>query len=83
MVRAAIDGDLDGVPTVRDPIFGVEVPTVVPGVPSEVLQPRGTWPDADAYDAQARRLARMFRENFERFEGAVDRAVMAAGPAAG
>ena len=41
MVRAALNGELADVPYERDPIFGVEVPTEVPGVPSEVLRPRG------------------------------------------
>jgi phosphoenolpyruvate carboxykinase (ATP) len=80
MVHAALDGALEGVATVTDPVFGVEVPTAVPGVPTEVLTPRGTWADGDAYDAQARRLAAMFRENFERFAGRVSREVAAAGP---
>ncbi len=80
MVRAALDGALEGVPTVTHPVFGVEVPTAVPDVPAEVLDPRGTWADAAAYDEQARRLAAMFVENFERFAGRVDAQVVAAGP---
>ncbi len=80
MVRAALNGDLDGVETVTDPVFGVEVPVHVPGVPDEVLQPRGTWADAAAYDAQASRLAAMFVENFKRFEDSVEPAIVAAGP---
>ncbi len=80
MVRAALDGALADVPTVTDPVFGVEVPVSVPGVPAEVLTPRDTWADRDAYDAQARRLARMFRDNFERFADRVAPAVAAAGP---
>ncbi len=82
MVRAALDGLLEGVPTVTDPVFGVEVPTAVPDVPAEVLRPRGTWADQDAYDEQARRLAGMFVENFERFTGRVGSQVAAAGPRA-
>ncbi len=80
MVRAALDGLLEGVPTVTDPVFGVQVPTEVPGVPAEVLDPRGTWADGDAYDAQARRLAAMFVENFERYAGRVSAEVAGAGP---
>jgi phosphoenolpyruvate carboxykinase (ATP) len=53
MVRAALNGELDDVATRRDPIFGVEVPTEVPGVPSGILDPRSTWADGAAYDAQA------------------------------
>ena len=80
MVRAALEGRLDDVPTVTDPIFGVQVPTHVPDVPADVLQPRGTWPDAAEYDRQAARLAQMFAENFERYAEGVGDDVRAAGP---
>jgi phosphoenolpyruvate carboxykinase (ATP) len=80
MVRAAINGLLDDVPTVIDPIFHVEVPTSCPDVPSEVLQPRQTWHDKDAYDRQARTLARMFSENFADYASGVPAAVRRAGP---
>src|SRR5262245_7501328 len=63
MVRAALSGALDGIPTRRDPVFGVEVPVEVPGVPAPFLDPRGTWQDQDAYDRQALELARMFAAN--------------------
>jgi phosphoenolpyruvate carboxykinase (ATP) len=82
MVRAAINGDLDGVETVSDPVFNVAVPTHVPGVPDEVLQPRGTWADMDAYDATARKLAGMFHLNFAGYAGGVPEAVRDAGPIA-
>ena len=80
MVRAALAGALDDVVTARDPIFGLEVPQDVPGVPGEVMNPRGTWPDGAAYDAQARKLAEMFRKNIEKFGDQVDAKVKAAGP---
>jgi len=83
MVRAALDGRLDGVPTVTDPIFGVEVPTSCPGVPDEILPPRDTWPDPDEYDRRARELARMFVENFDQFEGGVTEGIRSAGPRVG
>jgi len=80
MVRAALAGRLDNVRTIQEPAFGLAVPTEVPGVPAEVLLPRGTWADASAYDAQACRLAELFRRNFEQFEDQVQDAVRAAGP---
>jgi phosphoenolpyruvate carboxykinase (ATP) len=80
MVRAALNGQLDDVPTRTDPIFNVEVPTFVPDVPSEVLDPRSTWQDTAAYDAQAHKLARMFAENFAAFADGVPASVRAAGP---
>ena len=80
MVRAAVAGKLDAVPTQAEPVFGLAVPAAVPGVPSEVLMPRATWPDPAAYDKQAAELAARFRENFKRFEGKASAAVKAAGP---
>jgi phosphoenolpyruvate carboxykinase (ATP) len=56
------------------------VPTVVPDVPGDVLAPRATWADPAAYDAQARKLATMFRENFEQYRAQVPESVAAAGP---
>jgi phosphoenolpyruvate carboxykinase (ATP) len=82
-VRAALSGALDAIPTQTDPIFGVEVPTSCPGVPAELLQPRATWADKDAYDAQARRLARMFVRNAAAHTDRVPAAILAAGPDAG
>jgi phosphoenolpyruvate carboxykinase (ATP) len=82
MVRAALNGDLTGVPTVIDPIFRVEVPTAVPGVPAEVLIPRDTWSDPAAYDTAARRIAHMFTENFAAYADGVSEAVRRAGPIA-
>jgi phosphoenolpyruvate carboxykinase (ATP) len=80
MVRAALAGALNGIRYQPDPVFGFEVPTEVPGVPPEVLAPRATWADPIAYDAQARRLATMFRENFEQYRSAVAEDVAKAGP---
>jgi phosphoenolpyruvate carboxykinase (ATP) len=82
MVRAALSGALDGATFTRDPVFGFEIPSAVPEVPPGVLMPRATWKDPAAYDAQARELVRMFRENFEQFRPQVAEAVAAAGPTA-
>src|SRR5947207_1467426 len=80
MVRAALAGKLDRIPTTPDPVFGVEVPLQVPGVPDDLLLPRGTWRDPAPYDAQAHRLAQMFRDNFAQFQDQVHAAVGDAGP---
>jgi phosphoenolpyruvate carboxykinase (ATP) len=82
MVRAALAGELDEVETTEVPFFGLRVPAAVPGVPSEVLQPRETWADREAYDAQARTLAEAFQKNFEQFADRVPEAVRSAGPRA-
>ncbi len=83
MVNAALNGHLDGVEVVADPIFGVQIPTRCPGVPQEVLFPKNTWSDPAAYDAQAAKLAGMFVANFKQFEDRVSDGVKAAGPRAG
>ncbi|MBI2833416.1 MAG: phosphoenolpyruvate carboxykinase [Acidobacteria bacterium] len=80
MIRAALSGELDGVPYERDPVFNVEIPTACPGVPTEVLRPRQTWKNPADYDRQAARLARMFQDNFKLFEESVEPPVKAAGP---
>ena len=80
MVRAALAGALDDTPTTTDAIFGLAVPTAVAGVPAGVLDARGTWSDPAAYDAQARKLAGMFRDNFAKFGAHVADKIVAAGP---
>jgi phosphoenolpyruvate carboxykinase (ATP) len=82
MVRAAIAGQLEKVRMEIDPVFGLSVPTEIPNVPPGVLKPRTTWQDVAAYDAQAKKLADMFRANFEKFGEGVDARVKGAGPKA-
>ena len=82
MIRAILNGSLAQVETRPDPVFGVHVPVSCPDVPSEVLQPRGTWKDAGAYDEKARDLARRFNENFKKYEAGVSGEVRAAAPKA-
>ncbi|EGA90681.1 phosphoenolpyruvate carboxykinase [Planococcus donghaensis MPA1U2] len=67
MVRAAIKGELNNVPTEKEAIFGFEIPTEIPGVPTEVLNPRHAWDDKEAYDKKANELAQEFQENFKKF----------------
>lgn len=80
MIAAALDGTLAGVETRTDPTFGIEVPVSCPGVPDEVLDPRATWDDPAAYDAQAKKLAGMFAKNFAQFGDDVPEAIRKAGP---
>ncbi|MGI8401975.1 MAG: phosphoenolpyruvate carboxykinase (ATP), partial [Gemmatimonadaceae bacterium] len=79
MVRAALAGELRNAKTETDSVFGLSVPLEIEGVPSKVLNARSTWADAAAYDTQAKKLANMFRENFDKF-GSVDTAIKSAGP---
>jgi phosphoenolpyruvate carboxykinase (ATP) len=64
-----------------DPHFKFRVPVAVPGVDSAILNPRDTWADKAAYDAQARKLVGMFQENFRKFEAHVGADVLQAAPA--
>ena len=77
MVNAAVEGKLNDVATRKEPFFGLEIPVSVPGVPDEVLEPRGAWKDTAAYDAQAKKLAGMFAENFKPFESHASPEIMA------
>jgi phosphoenolpyruvate carboxykinase (ATP) len=80
MVHAVLDGKLARGQFRPDAVFGIDVPASVAGVPREVLTPRGTWPDGAAYDQAAAKLAKMFKDNFSKFESQVAADVRAAGP---
>ena len=66
MVTAALSGELKNVEYIHDDIFNLEIPRSCPDVPSEILNPVDTWSDKAAYEAQARKLAGMFVENFRK-----------------
>ncbi|MDF2569275.1 MAG: pckA [Sporomusa sp.] len=80
MVTAAIEGHLEEVSYQLDPIFNVHVPTTCPGVPSEILLPRNTWVDKEAYDHKAKELAQLFVKNFGSFSQNIPDEIAAAGP---
>lgn len=82
MVTAILDGRLRDVATEAHPIFGLHLPTTCPGVPADVLNPRNTWADKDAYDAKAKDLAKRFVDNFKQFTDKVDASVVTSGPKA-
>jgi phosphoenolpyruvate carboxykinase (ATP) len=83
IIDAIHGGQLADAPTARDAVFGLDVVTACPHVPQEILQPRGTWAEPAAYDAAARKLAQLFRDNFKGHEAGVSAEVRAAGPQAG
>lgn len=82
LLAAALDGSLTQAPMEKDANFGFDVPTKVAGVDDAILIPRNTWADPAAYDAQAKKLADMFVENFKIYEAYVSDGVKAAGPTA-
>lgn len=80
MINAAMHGDLDNVNYIVDPIFGVLKPETCPNVPTEVLKPRDTWSDGEAYDKQALALAQLFVNNFKQFEDQASSEILSAAP---
>jgi phosphoenolpyruvate carboxykinase (ATP) len=80
MLNAALDGDLDKAEYREDELFGLMVPTAIEGVPTEILTPRETWADKEAFDAQAKRLSGMFRENFKQYAEGMSSGVVDSGP---
>jgi phosphoenolpyruvate carboxykinase (ATP) len=82
LLTAAVEGKLDNAKFTPDPVFNVLVPEECPGVPKEVLTPRNTWEDKNAYDAKAKELARMFVENFKAYADMADDEVRRVAPKA-
>ena len=80
MITAALNGELDKTDFIKHPIFGVEMPTNCPNVPENLLNPRNTWADKNAYDAQAKGLAKEFIDNFKKFEIGTAPEIIGAGP---
>ncbi len=80
LLAAALDGSLANVEMRIDPHFKFRVPIAVPGVDAKIMNPRDTWADKAAYDAQAKKLVSMFRENFKKFEQHVGKDVLEAAP---
>ena len=82
LLNAALDGSLNNAEFREDPNFGFDVPVAVPGVDSKLLDPRGAWADAQAYDKTAQDLVRKFIDNFEQFVDHVDESVRKSAPVA-
>ncbi|MDJ0625208.1 MAG: phosphoenolpyruvate carboxykinase (ATP) [Candidatus Caenarcaniphilales bacterium] len=80
IITAALNGSLDKVDYVEDPVFGFQVPTHCPNVPEEILIPKKTWQDKSAYDETLQKLAIQFNKNFEQFKDQATKEVIEAGP---
>jgi len=83
--RSVIDaihaGSLENLPTTHDPVFGLAIPVMCPGVPGELLIPARAWSDPGAWRAAAERLAGLFRDNFDHYGDGASGEIAAAGPA--
>jgi phosphoenolpyruvate carboxykinase (ATP) len=80
LITEALNGNLQHVEFETLPIFNFQIPKVCPGVPSEILNPRNTWADKEAYDAKAKELAIKFRENFKKYESEANEDILNAAP---
>ncbi len=80
MITAALNGELDNVQYEAHSVFGLQMPKTCPHVPSEVLNPRNTWKDKDAYDQQANDLADQFNTNFEKYADKASDDILNAAP---
>lgn len=82
MINSALQGDLENVSFEQHPVFGLAMPTECKNVPSEVLNPRSTWQDREAYDQKAKNLAKSFNENFREYEKLANEEIMSGAPKA-
>jgi len=80
LISSALEGDLKNVEFAVDDIFGLNMPTECKGVPSEILNPRNTWTDKEAYDKKANHLAKAFMKNFDQFSDYANDEIMAGAP---
>jgi len=80
IINAIHEDKLDNASTVQDKIFGFEIPTECPNVPSDILLPRKTWDDAEAYDKQALKLGTLFNKNFNKYKENSSKEIMNASP---
>jgi len=82
MVTAALNGTIEKTEFVHDDVFNVDIPKEIPDCPSDILNPKDTWADKAAYDAQAKKLAQMFKENFDKKYPNMPEEIKSAGPKA-
>ena len=80
IITAVLSGELENASFEQDPLFGFAIPTRCSGVPSELLNPRNTWADKQAYDAKASELAQNFITNFTQFENFANAEIRLASP---
>ncbi|MBS0029485.1 phosphoenolpyruvate carboxykinase (ATP) [Chitinophaga sp. 22321] len=80
MISAALNGQLDKAAFHAHPVFGFQIPDNCPGIPDHILDPRNTWENKAAYDAQLNDLAGQFIRNFEKYAGAADKEILDAAP---
>ena len=80
MINEALKGNLEEVSYTQHPIFGLKMPETCKNVPAEILNPRQTWKDKEAYDMKAAQLATSFKNNFKKFEDNANKEILDGGP---
>ncbi|MBL8000079.1 MAG: phosphoenolpyruvate carboxykinase (ATP), partial [Candidatus Kapabacteria bacterium] len=75
LLRAALNGSLNSAEFVKDEYFNLSIPAACEGVPTNILNPKNTWADKDAYDAKAKHLVGLFEDNFSQFADSVNETV--------
>ena len=80
MITAALNGQLENATYEAHPVFGILMPTTCPDVPSEILIPRNTWADKEAYDKKANELAQLFVKNFAKYADQANDEIRSAAP---
>jgi phosphoenolpyruvate carboxykinase (ATP) len=80
MITAAMNGELQNVAYEAHPVFGVLMPRTCPNVPEEILTPRNTWSDKEAYDKKANELAQLFVKNFDKYASEANEEILSAAP---
>ncbi len=80
LITAALNGELDKAKFETLPVFNLAMPTTITGVPTEILNPRNTWKDKNAYDAKANNLAASFVKNFAQYASNASKEIMDAAP---
>lgn len=81
IISAALNGELDDVNYEPHAVFGLWIPSAVRDIPADILNPRDAWPDKKAYDKKANELARLFIENFSKYEAEASEEILDAAPA--
>jgi phosphoenolpyruvate carboxykinase (ATP) len=80
LITSALNGELDHVDFEQHDVFGIAMPKTCPGVPSEILNPRNTWDNKDAYDHKANFLAEAFLKNFNKYSALANREILTGAP---
>jgi len=82
MITSILNGELDNADFITHEVFGLNMPTSCPNVPSEILSPKNTWADKNAYDSKANELANTFNKNFAQFADNANTEILEAAPKA-